>query len=276
MSAPERQHELMADIIRSHIKGEVPKTVLVLGSGLGDFVDSMQVDAVVDYSALDAFPQPTVVGHAGRLVIGTSGGLPIICMQGRMHAYEGHPASDLAVPVRTFRALGCENLILTNAAGSIDLEMGPGSLMLVDDHINWAGVNPLIGPNDESFGPRFPDMTHAYDVEFGERLMASAAHEDINLYRGVYIMASGPNFETPAEIRAFRTLGANAVGMSTVPEALVANHAGMRVAAISMISNLAAGLGDGKITHEETLEEGSKAAKQLGRLLQHFFADVSS
>jgi len=268
-------HEKMAEIIRRHIAGEVPKTVLVLGSGLGDFVDSMQVDAVVDYSALDAFPQPTVAGHAGRLVIGASGGQPIICMQGRMHAYEGHPPSDLAIPVRTFRALGCEHFILTNAAGSLDIDMGPGSLMLVDDHINWAGVNPLIGPNDDRFGPRFPDMTHAYDPDFGERLMAAAAHEDINLYRGVYIMASGPNFETPAEIRAFKTLGANAVGMSTVPEALVANHAGMRVAAISMISNLAAGLGDGKITHEETLEEGSKAARQLGRLLQNFFAGLA-
>ena len=273
-------YQRMADIIRGRIDGEVPKTVLVLGSGLGDFVDSMQVDTVIDYSELDAFPQPTVVGHAGRLVIGSSGGHPLICMQGRMHAYEGHPASELAISVRTFKALGCENLILTNAAGSLDPDMGPGGLMLIDDHINWAGVNPLVGPNEDDFGPRFPDMTHAYDVEFGKDLMSAAAAEDIHLFRGIYIMAMGPNFETPAEIRAFGALGANAVGMSTVPEVLVANHAGMRVAAISVISNLAAGLGDdlgaGKITHEETLEEGSKAAGNLSRLLQRFFTGLTS
>jgi len=263
-----------AKTIADRIDGDIPKTVLVLGSGLGSFVESMTVNEVIDYSDIEHFPQPTVQGHEGKLIIGEAGGTPLICMQGRMHAYEGHAPRDLAITVRTFKALGCENLILTNAAGSVRNDMGPGSLMVIQDHINWCGVNPLIGANDERDGPRFPDMTQAYDLELQQQLHSAAKRINKSLFEGVYLMAIGPNFETPAEIKMFRTLGADAVGMSTVPECLVANHCGMRVAGVSMISNFGAGMGDGKITHDETLSEGAKAAGQLSEVLIDFFAHM--
>lgn len=263
-----------AAAIKNKFAGNIPDSVLVLGSGLGDFVEAMEVEHVISYADIADFPAPTVEGHAGRLIIGRAGQVPLLCLQGRVHAYEGYDAAQLAVSVRTVHALGCKNIILTNAAGSLNADMGPGSLMLIEDHINWAGVNPLIGPNDNSLGPRFPDMSEVYDQGLRRSLCKAAEGEGVKLFSGVYVMTMGPSFETPAEIRAFKTLGADAVGMSTVPEALVANHCGMRVAAISMISNMAAGLGDGKITHEETIEQGSEAAAALARILPPFLGNI--
>lgn len=263
------------DIIKGRLTREFPKTVVVLGSGLGAFADALEAEAVISYADLPAFPQPSVEGHAGRLVIGTLEGARVAVMQGRMHLYEGHDVRDLVIPIRTFHALGADTLVLTNAAGSLNVANGPGSLVMIDDHINFSGRNPLIGPNDSDIGPRFPDMTEAYDAELKSRLLAAARRADVNLGRGVYLMASGPNFETPAEIRAFRVMGADLVGMSTVPETLVARHAGMRVAAVSVVSNLAAGLSGQAISHEETLAEGAKAAGNFLKLLREFIQDIA-
>jgi xanthosine phosphorylase len=208
--------------------------------------------------------------------VGRLSGVTVACLQGRSHAYEGHAATRIAVPIRTLHALGCRTLLLTNAAGSLHPHIGPGSLMLISDHINWAGVNPLIGPNDETLGPRFVDMTGAYDPALRQCLHEAARETGIELFEGVYIMVSGPNFETPAEIRAFARLGADAVGMSTVPECLVARHCGMRVAALSLITNLAAGLTGHKLGHAETLAVGAQAAAKLARLIAHALPKLAS
>jgi len=216
-----------------------------------------------------------VEGHAGRLVLGNLAGVAVACMQGRVHLYEGHDAADLALPIRALRLAGCDILVLTNAAGSLNAEFLPGSLMMLTDHINMTGANPLIGANDERFGPRFPDMTVAYDRELRRSLAASATALGVTLHEGVYVALLGPNFETPAEIRALRTLGADAVGMSTVPECLVARHCGMRVAAISTLTNLAAGMTDEELSHEQSLAVGAEAAKDLGRLLPTFLESLS-
>jgi len=243
-----------------------------LGSGLGSLADSITDAIRIPYQELPGFPPSTVVGHAGQLVIGKLGGVDIACMQGRMHIYEGHSPSSLAVAIRTLKAIGCQTLFLTNAAGSLDASMGPGSLMMLNDHINFTGLSPLIGPNDEAIGPRFFDMVDAYDPEIRHQLSAAAEQEGMTLHEGVYLWTTGPAFETPAEIRMFRMMGANAVGMSTVPECLVARHCGMDVVAISTITNLAAGMGDTKITHDETLEQGKLAADKLIGLITRFLA----
>lgn len=259
-----------ATAIAEQYDGAFPKVALVLGSGLGGFAEAMQVDAAIPYAQINGFPVSTVQGHAGRLVIGTAGGAPVACMQGRMHLYEGHPAPSLAVSIRALRRLGVETLVLTNAAGGLRPDLTPGSLMAIEDHINLSGFNPLIGPNDEAVGPRFVDMTDAYDPALRALLDQAAAAQDVELKRGVYLQVAGPNFETPAEIRAFRTLGADAVGMSTVPETLVARHCGMRVAAVSLITNLAAGIADHPLSHAETLSESAKAFDPMSRLIIDF------
>jgi xanthosine phosphorylase len=197
-------------------------------------------------------------------------------LQGRAHLYEGVPASDLAVPVRTVRALGAEAIVLTNAAGSLRADVTPGRLMALTDHINLMGANPLAGPNDDELGPRFVGLGDAYDVDLRARLHAAARAEGIELAEGVYLAVAGPSFETPAEIRAFRTLGADAVGMSTVPEVIVARHAGLRVAAVSAITNLAEGLGDEVLTHEHTLASAAVAARDLQRVLSRFVGELAT
>lgn len=257
-----------------YLGGHKPSIALVLGSGLGDIATHMADPVIVPYSELPGFPKAGVEGHSGRLLIGRLNNVSIFCMQGRMHYYEGHAPFSLALPIRTLHAAGCRTLILTNAAGSIREDMPPGSLMMISDHINWAGVNPLIGPNDARLGPRFPDMTQAYDAGLRNRLRQTAVTLGLAMFEGVYLMCAGPNFETPAEIRAFRVLGADAVGMSTVPECLVARHCGMRVLAISTITNLAAGLSDSLLSHEETLTRGGSAAEKLCRLLERFLPMV--
>ena len=265
-----------AEIIKSKISGEVPKYALVLGSGLGELAEQIEVEAEISYDDLPGFPIPTVEGHHGSMLIGTLMGTPIICLQGRAHLYEGHSVEKITTPIRTLKTVGVENLILTNAAGSLDAENGPGSLVLINDQINFSGINPLVGPNDERFGPRFSDMSFAYDPDLRKAISEVAKAEGIKLPEGVYIMVKGPSFETPAEIRAFRTMGANVVGMSTVPECIIANHAGMKVLGISSVTNLAAGMSGNALSHAETLEEGKNAAKNLSKLLKSYFAKISS
>jgi xanthosine phosphorylase len=249
---------------------------IVLGSGLGSVADAIEGPTVTPYEELPGFPLPTVAGHAGRMVSGTIAGVPVTVLQGRAHLYEGGPPERLIAPVRWLKAAGADTLVLTNAAGSLRHEVGPGSLMAITDHINLTGANLLIGPNDEQIGPRFPSLRDAYDPGLLEQLRASATDVGIAIAEGVYLAVTGPSFETAAEIRAFRTLGADAVGMSTVQETILARHCGMRVAAISAITNLAEGMGDEPLSHEQTLRDAARAAADLTRLLLDFIPRARS
>jgi inosine/guanosine/xanthosine phosphorylase family protein len=264
------QYDECVALITKELEREAPKRALVLGSGLGDVADSIAAEAAFSFVDLPGFPVPSVEGHAGRLIVGDLAGQRVICLQGRAHIYEGHDVGLVRNMIRTLKRLGVEELILTNAAGSLDPEATPGSLMLIEDHINYSGINPLIGPNDDAFGVRFPDMTEAYDPGVRQKLQNAAQAIGVRLHQGVYIMVTGPSFETPAEIKAFATLGATAVGMSTVPECIVADHAGMRVGCISTITNLAAGMSKTPLTHEETMLEGRRGGLDLARLLETY------
>ena len=250
------------------ILGEfAPRIGIVLGSGLGAVADAVQDPTLIGYAELPGFPRPTVAGHAGRAVLGSVGGVRVAVLQGRAHLYEGGDPATLRTPVRALRAAGVDTLVLTNAAGSLRRDVGPGRLMAISDHINLTGSNLLIGPNDEAIGPRFPSMRDAYDPGLLDALRASAAATGVDLAEGVYLAVTGPSFETPAEIRAFAALGADAVGMSTVQETILARHCGLRVAGISAITNLAEGLTDELLSHEQTLEAAAQAARDLTRLL---------
>lgn len=264
-----------AAVIAERAPGFAPRVGVVLGSGLGALADAVERATAIDYRELPGFPQPGVEGHAGRLVLGTLGGARVACMQGRAHLYEGHDPAALAAPVRALKLAGCEILLLTNAAGSLNHDIRPGSLMMLIDHVNLTGLNPLAGPNDDSIGPRFPDMSSAYDPELRGRLAAAAKSLDIALHEGVYVACLGPSFETPAEIRMFQAMGVDAVGMSTVPECLAANHCGMRVAAVSIITNLAAGMTVSPISHDETLAQAAATAATLERLLVAFLRGLA-
>jgi inosine/guanosine/xanthosine phosphorylase family protein len=265
-----------AAAIRARLGGEFPRTAIILGSGIGKFADRLEDAKSISYADIPGFSASTVAGHAGRLMIGRIANLPLAVMAGRIHIYEGHPAQAIALPIRILRKLGVERLILTNASGGLTPDMVAGTLMIVEDHINFTSMNPLIGPNDDSIGVRFPDMTDAYDPQM-RGLMADAAREaGVAVTSGVYLWCLGPNFETPAEIRMFARLGAQAVGMSTVPECLVARHCGMKVAALSLVTNLAAGIAQHPLTHEETLAEASKAYAHVERLLIAFFARLEA
>lgn len=263
-----------AEAMRAAHKGAFPETALILGSGLGQFGEDLDVETIIPYGDIPGFPQSTVSGHKGRFLIGKASGCPIICMQGRVHLYEGYPASILAVPVRVLATLGIKRLIVTNAAGSIRPEMPAGSLMMITDHINFTGQNALIGPNADRYGPRFHDVSEAYTPSLQQKMLAAAQAAKVKLHSGVYVQATGPNFETPAEIKAFGAMGADAVGMSTVPEVLVATHAGMEVAGLSLITNLAAGLSPIELTHTETIEEADKAYERVKALLMTFLASL--
>jgi xanthosine phosphorylase len=243
---------------------------IVLGSGLGAVADSVEDAKVVGYEALPGFPRPSVEGHRGRAVLGRIGEVPVAVLQGRAHLYEGTDVERLRAPVRALQAAGAEILVLTNAAGSLRAELEPGRLMLIADHINMTGVNVLAGPNADELGPRFPSLRDAYDPALRAELKAAAGELGIALAEGVYLAVSGPSFETPAEIRAFRTLGADAVGMSTVHETIVARHCGLRVVAVSAISNLAEGMSERPLSHEQTLEDAARAAADLAPLLVRF------
>lgn len=259
-----------AAIIAERVPGFAPKAGLILGSGLGDLGDQITDAHAISYADLPGFPEPSVEGHAGRLILGTLGGMPVACLQGRVHLYEGHAPQVVQTLVRTLKVAGCETLIVTNAAGSLRTDVEAGSLMLISDHINLQPMNPLTGPNDDSFGPRFPPMSGAYDEKFRDRFKTVAARLGITLHEGVFVALLGPYFETPAEIRAFKVLGADSVGMSVVPEVIVARHCGMRVAAISVLTNLAAGLSYEELSHEQTLHFANLAAGDLSRLIVAF------
>jgi xanthosine phosphorylase len=247
-----------------------PCVGVVLGSGLAAVADAVEDPVVVGYEELPGFPRPTVSGHAGRAVLGSIGGVPVAVLQGRAHLYEGGDLDAVRVPVRALRAAGASVLVLTNAAGSLRPDVGPGSLMAITDHINMQGANLLVGPNDNSIGPRFPSLRDAYDPALLASLRASAAELGIGLAEGVYVAVAGPSFETPAEIRAYRVMGADAVGMSTVQETIIARHCGLRVAAVSVITNLAEGMSDEPISHEQTLRAAADGAGDLARLLLEF------
>ena len=252
-------------------RGEAPPRVgIVLGSGLGAVADAVEDSAELSYEDLPGFPRPTVEGHGGRAVLGRIGDTPVAVLQGRAHLYEGVDHALVRNPVRALRAAGADILVLTNAAGSLHAEVGAGRLMLITDHINMSGVNVLTGPNEEELGERFTSLRDAYDPDLGERLRAAAAELEIALAEGVYLAVGGPSFETPAEIRAFRALGADAVGMSTVHETIVARHCGLRVAAVSAITNLAEGMNPEPLSHEQTLRDAARATDDLAPLLVRF------
>jgi xanthosine phosphorylase len=249
-----------------------PRIGIILGSGLGAVADALEEREVIPYTELPDFPAPSVHGHAGTLALGKLSGLPVACLQGRRHVYEGGDPGAMRGPVRWLKEHGVEALFVTNAAGSLNEQVGPGSLMAISDHINLLGVNPLTGPNDDAVGPRFPSLRDAYDPELRRTLHATADDLAIKLAEGVYLATAGPSFETPAEIRAFRTLGADAVGMSTVPEVILARHAGLKVVAVSAITNLAEGMGGEELSHEQTLRYATQAAGDLTRLIIEFCA----
>ena len=252
--------------------GVPPRVAVVLGSGLGDFADTLPDSVAIPYDSLPNWPRSTVVGHAGRLVVGTIAGRRVAALSGRVHAYEGHDFATVTFAVRVMARLGVKELILTNAAGGINTDFAQGVLMLIEDHINLMGGNPLVGPNDERFGPRFPDMTGVYSRRL--RLIAGEAASVAGAFltHGVYVGLLGPSYETPAEIRFLRTIGADAVGMSTVPEAIAARHMGLEVLGISCITNMAAGVLDQPLVHDEVLETAKRVRGSFVALLEQIVA----
>src|SRR5256714_2632034 len=263
-----------AEQIHSSAKAR-PSVAIVLGSGLGAFADELTESTSLAYKDIAGFAQATVEGHAGRLVIGKAGEVPIAAMQGRFHFYEGYSLEDVTFPIRVLKLLGVRTLILTNAAGSLNTEFTPGSLMVISDHINLMGVNPLIGANDDRFGPRFPDLTSTYDPDLQNIVIEEARAMKIDMRRGVYAALTGPSYETPAEIHMVRTLGADAVGMSTVPEAIVARHMEMRIIGISCITNLAAGVSNRPIDHSQVMEIGNRVRAEFTELLRRVIGKPS-
>jgi purine-nucleoside phosphorylase len=262
-----------AEQIRSRSSAS-PSVAVVLGSGLGGFAEELNEPASIPYKEIQGFAQATVEGHAGRLVIGQAGNVLVAAMQGRFHFYEGYSLDEVTFPVRVLKLLGVQTLILTNAAGSLNTEFTPGSLMVISDHINLMGANPLIGLNDERFGPRFPDLTATYDPDLQNLVIEEATAMKLDVRRGVYAALSGPSYETPAEIHMVRTMGADAVGMSTVPEAIVARHMEMRLIGISCITNLAAGVSNRPVDHDQVIATGERVRGQFTELLRRVIAKV--
>ncbi|MDS1030118.1 purine-nucleoside phosphorylase [Bacillota bacterium LX-D] len=261
-------------VINNVIKGFTPKVGLILGSGLGILAEEINEPQKISYRDIPHFPVSTVEGHTGQLVFGKLNNVPVITCQGRIHYYEGYSAVEITYPVRIMQQLGVEYLIVTNAAGGVNLAFEPGDLMLITDHINLTGENPLRGQNNPDLGLRFPDMSEAYFLELQQKALNVAAKLKIELKQGVYAGVIGPSFETPAEIRYLRTIGADAVGMSTVPEVIVANHAGIKVLGLSCITNMAAGILKRKLTHEEVMETAEKIKKDFAELVKEIVADL--
>lgn len=245
----------------------VPEVAIVLGSGLGDYAESIRVESELPYSEIEGFPVSTVPGHAGKFIFGYLEDIPVVCMKGRVHYYEGYPISDVVLPVRLMKLMGAKILFLTNAAGGVNTSFHAGDLMLIKDQISVFAPNPLIGENIEELGVRFPDMSHVYDEELQQVIRRAAKDNGIFLQEGVYTQLTGPSFESPAEIRMLRTLGCDAVGMSTVVEAIAANHMGMKICGISCICNLAAGMTANPLNHEEVQEAADKAAPNFKKLV---------
>jgi len=257
--------------LAKRLQSRKPKTAIILGSSLGAIADAVKDPLVIPYGELPGFPVPKVSGHAGKLLVGKLGGKEVAVLAGRAHPYESGNAAVMRPVIEALKGAGIETLILTNAAGSLKPEMRPGAIMMITDHINYSGMNPLIGQHgDENFVP----MTDAYDPELRDRMLRAASDEELHLHQGVYCWYSGPSFETPAEIRMFQIVGGTAVGMSTVPETILARRYGLRVAALSVITNLAAGIEGASPSHEETKREGAKAADNMRRILARFFADA--
>jgi len=245
-----------------------PKIGLVLGSGLGAFADSLTDAARVPYAEIPSFPQSTAIGHAGRMVVGNAGSVAVAAMQGRVHLYEGYSAQEITFPIRVFARMGIRAVILTNAAGGMNLSYSQGALVLIRDHINLQGTNPLIGHNDDRFGPRFPDMTRAYDPQYRAIAKEEARNLNLILEEGIYAALPGPSYETPAEIDYLRRIGADLVGMSTVAEVIAARHMGLKVLAISCVTNMAAGILDQPLSHSEVMETGERVKSTFEALLR--------
>jgi purine-nucleoside phosphorylase len=262
-----------ADFIQSRITVE-PRIGIVLGSGLGAFADTLENAATIPYSEIPGWPRSTAIGHAGKFVAGLAAGVPVAVLAGRAHLYEGYSAQDAAFGIRTLDLLGVNTVILTNAAGGVNKDYKPGDLVLIADHINLLGQNPLTGPNDDSIGPRFPDMSEAYSKQLRDVTRGAGKALGIELREGVYAALPGPSYETPAEIRYLRTIGADLVGMSTVPETIAANHAGLKVLGISCVTNHAAGVIEGKLDHKEVLEVGERMKGTLIELLRAVIARI--
>ena len=273
------QNKSPAHIAAAHIqnlcKDFKPRIGIVLGSGLGSFAEQLDEAVTVSYDTLPGFPKITVHGHGGNLVLGKLSGVSVACLQGRTHTYEGDTFATVKTYVRTLRLLGCDYFLATNASGSLRENVGPGELMLVTDHINMQPGNPLVGPNDEEFGPRFLPLDNAYDLGLRTKLLTLALQEKNALHQGVYLSVLGPNYETAAEIRAFRLWGADAVGMSTVPEVLIANHCGMKVAVIATITNYATGLATGSHNHNDVVRMASFASEKLNCLVKRFVSELA-
>jgi len=263
-----------AAAVAERAPGFTPRLGLMLGSGLGELAEQLADRVEIPYGEIPGLHVGGLAGHKGTLNLGLLAGKPVAIFAGRWHVYEGLGRDAITTPIHMLRALGAEALVLTNAAGSLRPEAGPGSLVCIGDHINLLGFNPLVGPNDDSAGPRFPSLRGAYDPELRERLHAAADGLGTTLHDGVYLAVTGPSFETPAEIRAFRTLGADLVGMSTVPEVIVARHCGLRCAAISAVTNLAEGMGGEELSHEQTLRVAKEGAERLGPLIERFVAEL--
>jgi purine-nucleoside phosphorylase len=271
---PFKKSQAAADFIRSKTKLQ-PKIGLVLGSGLGAFAEDFTDAVRIPFGDIPHFPTSTAVGHAGKLVVGKVGDVPVAAMQGRVHFYEGYSMTDVIFPIRVLKALGIKAAIVTNAAGGINLDYKQGALMVMKDHINMQGTNPLVGHNDENFGPRFFDMTFAYEPKYRQWALAAGKGLTVKVHEGVYLAVTGPSYETPAEIRAFRTLGADVVGMSTVPEVIAARHMDIKVLAISCITNLAAGVSPVALNHEEVLETGRNVRADFVALLQNVIPQIA-
>jgi len=253
-----------------------PRIGLVLGSGLGSFADSLTDSTRIPFHDIPGFPPSTAIGHAGQLVIGKAADIPIAVMQGRVHLYEGYSSQQVAFPMRVFGRMGIRAVILTNAAGGINLTYKQGALVVLSDHINLQGNNPLVGPNDDRFGVRFPDMTHAYDKSYRVMAKEEARKLDLTLHEGVYAALLGPSYETPAEIRYLRTIGADLVGMSTVFEVIAARHMGIKVLAISCVTNMAAGILDQPLSHQEVMETGERVKTSFEALLRAVLPRIES
>ena len=253
-----------------------PQIALILGSGLGAFADSLSDAATIPYADIPSFPQSTAIVHAGRMIIGNAANVPVAAMQGRVHQYEGYTAQEVSFPIRVFARMGIKSVILTNAAGGINLGYSQGALVLLRDHINLQGTNPLIGANDDRFGVRFPDMTHAYSRAFREIAREEAAKQSLILHEGVYAALLGPSYETPAEIEYLRRIGADLVGMSTVAEVIAARHMGLNVLAISCVTNMAAGILDQPLSHAEVMETGERVRTVFESLLRAVLPRVAA
>jgi len=265
-----------ADIIRARKPGFAPRVAMILGSGLGVLAEQMEGAVAIGFDELPGFPISTVHGHAGELVLGTLAGVEVVCMKGRGHFYEGYGMGVMTSAVRTMKLLGCEMLFVTNAAGSLRTEVDAGSLVTLTDHINWLPGTPMVGPNDERFGPRFFSMANAYDSDIRALVKETAAAKGITLHEGVFIAYPGPNFETAAEIRMMAKLGADVVGMSVVPEVVSARHCGLKVVGVSVITNLAEGMSPFPLSHEQTLKYAAIGAKDLVALIPAFLERVAA